>query len=83
MGADRNSRSKAHGFSALSTSIGVALTLGLLGGIVATVLIVNDLRSDWLSSLSVEVVLAAETEMAPTKWNRSGLHLRRLPKPIT
>jgi len=67
MGADRNSRSKAHGFSALSTSIGVALTLGLLGGIVATVLIVNDLRSDWLSSLSVEVVLAAETEMAPNE----------------
>ena len=67
MGADRNSRSKAHGFSALSTSLGVALTLGLLGGIVATVLIVNDLRSDWLSSLSVEVVLAAETEMAPNE----------------
>lgn len=70
MGADRNSRSRAHGFSALSTSLGVALTLGLLGGIVATVLIVNDLRSDWLSSLSVEVILADETEIGPDEMER-------------
>jgi len=52
------SRSKAHDFSALSTSLGVSLTLALLGALVAGALLVQDLRSGWLSSMRVDVVLS-------------------------
>jgi cell division transport system permease protein len=57
MSSNTSPRGKAHGFSALSTSFGVALTLGLLGALVAMALIIRDLRSDWMSAVSVEVVL--------------------------
>lgn len=50
-------KSKAHGFSALSTAFGVALTLGVLGLVVAGALVVRDLKAAWLSSMAVEVVL--------------------------
>ncbi|MCH1576444.1 MAG: hypothetical protein L7S67_09235 [Flavobacteriales bacterium] len=50
-------RSKAHDFSALSTSIGVALTLALWGALVAGALLVQDLKADWMSSMRVELVL--------------------------
>lgn len=52
------SRSKAHDFSALSTSLGVSLTLALLGALVAGALLVQDLRSGWMSSMRVDVVLS-------------------------
>ena len=51
-------RSKAHDFSALSTSVGVALTLALWGALVAGTLLVQDLKADWMSSMRVELVLA-------------------------
>jgi cell division transport system permease protein len=50
-------RSKAHDFSALSTSVGVALTLALCGALVAGALLVQDLKADWMSSMRVELVL--------------------------
>ena len=50
-------RSKAHDFSALSTSVGVALTLALWGALVAGALLVQDLKADWMSSMRVELVL--------------------------
>jgi len=57
MSSSASPRSRAHGFSALSTSLGVALTLGLLGALVALTIVIRDLRSDWMAALSVEVVL--------------------------
>ena len=54
----RPSRSKAHDFSALSTSLGVSLTLALLGAMVAGTLLVQDLRAEWMSSMRVDVVLS-------------------------
>ena len=51
------SRSRSHDFSALSTSLGVALTLFLMGVLVAGAMLVRDLRLDWMSSMKVEVVL--------------------------
>ncbi len=50
-------RSKAHDFSALSTSVGVALTLALWGALVAGTLLVQDLKVDWMSSMRVELIL--------------------------
>jgi cell division transport system permease protein len=54
------SRSRAHDFSALSTSIGVALTLALMGAMVAGAMIIRDLRMEWMTSLRVEVVLSED-----------------------
>ena len=53
----RPSRSKAHGFSAFSTALGVALTLGVLGTLVVGAMVVRELRTDWLASMTVQVVL--------------------------
>ena len=53
----RTSRSKAHGFSAFSTALGVALTLGVLGTLVVGAMVVRELRTDWLASMTVQVVL--------------------------
>lgn len=53
----RSSRSRAHDFSALSTSIGVALTLALMGALVSGAILVRQLRSEWMSSMAVQVVL--------------------------
>ena len=57
MSRPRSSRSKAHGFSAFSTALGVALTLGVLGALVVGAMIVRELRTDWLASMTVQVVL--------------------------
>lgn len=65
-------RSRAHGFSALSTSLGVALTLLVFGGLVALALVVKDLRAEWMSSLALEVVLSSadveEGAMLSAQW---------------
>lgn len=53
----RSPRSRAHDFSALSTSIGVALTLALLGALVSGAILVRQLRSEWMTALAVQVVL--------------------------
>lgn len=53
----RSPRSRAHDFSALSTSIGVALTLALMGALVSGAILVRQLRSEWLTSMAVQVVL--------------------------
>ena len=54
----RVNRSRAHDFSALSTSIGVALTLALMGAMVAGAMVIRDLRVEWMTSVRVEVVLS-------------------------
>ena len=66
----RPSRSRAHDFSALSTSIGVALTLALWGAMVVGAMVVQELRRDWMSSMRVEVVLedVPENEAAVQAW---------------
>ncbi len=63
-------RSRAHDFSALSTSLGVALTLFLLGTLVAGAMLVRDLKLDWMSSMRVEVVLmdGALSEQEVLQW---------------
>ena len=72
--ADRVGRSRAHDLSALSTSIGVALTLSLLGGLVAGALLVRELKADWMSALRVQVILsevpagAEEVEALKERW---------------
>lgn len=53
----RPTRSRAHDFSALSTSIGVALTLALLGALVSGAILIRQLRSEWMTALAVQVVL--------------------------
>ena len=65
---ETNSRSRAHGFSALSTSVGVALTLTVLGALMALAMVVRDLRTDWLSSLRVEVALDRQDTSTPAEW---------------
>ena len=54
---NRSSRSRAHDFSALSTSLGVALTLSIWGGIVAGALLLGDMRAQWMASARLELVL--------------------------
>lgn len=68
----KHSRSRAHDFSALSTSLGVALTLALLGALVAGTLVIRQLRTEWLSSMRVEVVLAdvPSGEEEQVRWGR-------------
>lgn len=65
------SRSKAHGFSAFSTALGVALTLGVLGALAAGALIVKELRTGWLASMTVQVVLeeSANGDRAASEWS--------------
>ena len=65
------SRSKAHGFSAFSTALGVALTLGVLGALAAGALIVKELRTGWLASMTIQVVLeeGANGERAAVEWS--------------
>ena len=53
----RPTRSKAHGFSAFSTALGVGLTLGILGALIAGALVVQELRRSWWASMAVQVVL--------------------------
>jgi len=53
----RPTRSKAHGFSAFSTALGVGLTLGVLGALIAGALVVQELRQGWWASMAVQVVL--------------------------
>lgn len=55
---NRISRSRAHDFSALSTSIGVALTLILMGALLAGAMLLRQIRSDWMSAMRVQVVLS-------------------------
>ena len=64
------SRSKAHGFSAFSTALGVALTLGVLGALAAGALIVKELRTGWLASMTIQVVLeeGANGERVALEW---------------
>ena len=62
------SRSRAHGFSTLSTSVGVALTLIVLGALMALAMVVKDLRTEWLSSLRIEVALERGTEGTAADW---------------
>lgn len=57
MSRPHSSRSKAHGFSAFSTALGVALTLGVLGTLVVGTMVVRELRTDWLASMTVQIVL--------------------------
>ena len=61
-------RSRAHGFSALSTSVGVALTLMVLGAMMSLAMVVGDLRAEWMSSLRVEVALDREDTRNPDTW---------------
>ena len=61
-------RSRAHGFSAFSTSVGVALTLMVLGAMMSLAMVVGDLRAEWLSSLRVEVALDREDTRNPDTW---------------
>ena len=53
----RPARSKAHGFSAFSTALGVGLTLGILGAFIAGALVVRELRQGWWALMAVQVVL--------------------------
>ena len=70
--SNRSSRSRAHDFSALSTSLGVALTLSIWGGIVAGTLLLGDMRAQWMASAKMEVVLADVPSQEEVKaWNRS------------
>lgn len=71
-GTSKPSRSRAHDFSAISTSIGVALTLALLGVLVAGAMLVRNFRAEWMSSMRVEVVLveAPQGEEAMNEWFR-------------
>jgi len=64
------SRSKAHGFSAFSTALGVALTLGVLGALAAGALVVKELRTGWLASMTIQVVLdeSAQGEQVALEW---------------
>lgn len=64
------SRSKAHGFSAFSTALGVALTLGVLGALAAGALVVKELRTGWLASMTIQVVLdeGAQGEQVALEW---------------
>lgn len=55
-------KSRAHGFSAVSTAVGVALTLLLLGALLALAVVMRDLRMGWMSSFSMEVVLARDVD---------------------
>ena len=64
----KSPRSRAHGFSALSTSVGVALTLMVLGALMALAMVVRDLRTDWLSALRVEVALSADHGRTSADW---------------
>ena len=68
MSSTSSPKSKAHGFSALSTAFGVALTLGVLGLVVAGALVVRDLKAAWLSSMAVEVVLNEEGGQSAEEW---------------
>lgn len=61
-------RSRAHGFSALSTSVGVSLTLMVLGAMMSLAMVVGDLRAEWMSSLRVEVALDREDTRNPDIW---------------
>ena len=63
-----SSRSSAHGFSALSTSVGVALTLTILGALLALAMVVRDLRTDWLSAVQVEVALDRQDVGTAERW---------------
>ena len=53
----RPTSSKAHGFSAFSTALGVGLTLGVLGVLISGAFVVRDLRDGWWASMSVQIVL--------------------------
>ena len=66
--AHHASRSRAHGFSALSTSVGVALTLTILGALLALAMVVRDLRSEWLSSMRIEVTLDRGDTGTAAEW---------------
>ena len=66
----RSTRSKAHGFSAFSTALGVGLTLGILGALIAGALVVQELRRSWWASMAVQVVLedGVNGDQAVKKW---------------
>ncbi len=66
----RPTRSKAHGFSAFSTALGVGLTLGILGALIAGALVVQELRRSWWASMAVQVVLedGINGDQAVKKW---------------